>query len=170
MPDARGAVSKSSPHRAAWTLIICMSGALGLGACDDNCIDACPTPRAPAKCGAASATVSVDELLANPASFADTDVAARGGLAQGSGVCTQLACGSGCCNACGSRFALEGAAKAQIELAPADPQLACSGDDARICCPLTLGAEVVVMGRFRKESDTLDGPRFVLDQATICAM
>ncbi len=64
----------------------------------------------------------------------------------------------------------EGAAKAQIELAPVDPQLACSGDDARICCPLALGAEVVVMARFRKESDTLHGPRFVLDQATICAM
>ena len=140
----------------------------GLAGCSDNCLDACPAKRSLAECGD-SPSVDVDTLLAHPNEDLDTTMGVSGTIGQEAGVCTQLGCFDGCCNACGARLTVNGSAGHAIALMSTDAGLRCGGDESRICCPLVMGAKVVVTGHFRKESDTLDGPTFVLEQPVVCA-
>ncbi len=146
-----------------------LAASVTAAACSDNCLDGCPSPRALAACTAADPTLTVDALLADPTPHLDAVVSVRGTLAQEAAICTQLGCFDGCCNSCGARLALAGTAARLIPLASSTTDLTCGGDDSRVCCPLRTGTAVTVAARFQKESDTLDGPTFVLTDAAVCA-
>ena len=122
----------------------------------------CPKPKSVPRCAKALKPIALSELLPHPEATVGHRVSVSGRLRAATAFsCTKKQCPEGsCCNRCqvALMIAADDETVGRLRL-----DLQCSGNEARACCPVELGRDVVATGLL----DDADG--LVLAKAELCS-
>lgn len=117
--------------------------------------------------------MSVAEVLAaDPSHLTGHTISVAGSLAVGEGSCTLLLCEGRCCNRCHGPLAIrdQASGRALMMVSNDVPELECSGDESRLCCPPEVGRPVAAVGQLFKAGMSIDGPIWWLAVDHLCTM
>jgi len=113
------------------------------------------------------------DILAHAGELVDQEVAVVGPIVIGSGRCTALYCGNGCCNDCARTLQVglghmgdDDRHERATTVRLFGPAALCRGDESLQCCPIDAhGQELVAHGLFH-----IYGSTYAIDPTELCAI